>query len=471
MRPALWLGWREFARDVALTKYSHPAALVEIAMDFKSALLRIVHILLLGLVGNSAAQAQFPGTPRVTSPNGRAVLEIRRGTQPANANLLFTAVITAGPISGSTSLMLQQSLVRDLFNPGAPAAGWTVVRSSITAFSLGGGCGRNNLIDFPFINANRPEILRITGTTQQVITLGIPGSDQYDSIDCVMQRDGRVLYMLTNRTRRTLEFRREQGGLMVLVRDNFGNVITPFVGGMRPSITRIRRFVAPIVPSGDAPQGGTGILREDFVAFFLPALVTPQQYVGILRVLDDDSLTEVSHCDGPVSSAPTGFTIPRESAVADGVAVGSSRNDNSLWGDYFSMGDGGCTQTTPGEVLGSAGPFSLYNWGGVAANHVYPGVNGSSGSGRVAHTTLLLPAGVIVLEGNQRHDLASPFANRGGPLTSCAIGGSEFDAAQLAIGVGANTTQVQHQIIPINLQETIAGSSFEDPWDSASRCQ
>lgn len=440
-------------------------------MDFKPNLLRAAQVMLLTLICMSVAQAQFPGTPRVTSPNGRAVLEIRKGTQPANSNLLFTAVITAGPISGSTSLLLQQSLIRDLFNPGAPAAGWTVVRSSITAFSLGGGCGRNNLIDFPFINANRPEILRITGTTQQVITLGIPGSDQYDSIDCVMQRDGRVLYMLTNRTRRTLEFRREQGGLMVLVRDNFGNVVTPFVGGMRPSITRIRRFVAPVSPSADAPLGGTGILREDFVAFFLPALVTPQQYVGILRVLDDDSLTEVSRCDGPVSSAPTGFTIPKESAVADGVAVGSSRNDNSLWGDYFSMGDGGCTQTTPGEALGMAGPFSLYTWGGVSANHVYPGVTSASGSGRVEHTTLLLPSGVIALEGNMRHDLASPFANRGGPLTSCPLSGSEFDAAQLAIGVGPVNTQVQHSIVSINLQESISGSSFEDPWDSASRCE
>lgn len=440
-------------------------------MDVKPSLLRAAQVLLLTLLCNCVAQAQFPGTPRVTSPNGRAVLEIRRGTQPANANLLFTAVITAGPISGSTSLMLQQSLIRDLFNPGAPAAGWTVVRSSITAFSLGGGCGRNNLIDFPFINANRPEILRITGTSQQVITLGIPGSDQYDSIDCVMQRDGRVLYMLTNRTRRTLEFRREQGGLMVLVRDNFGNVITPFVGGMRPSITRILRPIPPMLPGAGAPLGGTGILREDFVAFFLRALVTPQQYVGILRVLDDDSLTEVSHCDGPVSSAPTGFTIPRESAVADGVAVGSSRNDNSLWGDYFSMGDGGCTQTTPGEALGSAGPFTLYTWGGVAANHVYSDAGVARNSGRAAHTTVLLPAGVIVLEGNLRQDLATPFAGRGGPLTSCALSGSEFDAAQLAIGVGPNNTQVQHHILPINLQETIAGSSFEDPWDSASRCE
>lgn len=53
------------------------------------------------------ASAQFGSFSRITSPNGRQVLEIRMGTMPANRNLVFTAVITAGPISGSTSLMLR----------------------------------------------------------------------------------------------------------------------------------------------------------------------------------------------------------------------------------------------------------------------------------------------------------------------------------------------------------------------------
>ena len=124
---------------------------------------RAALLLLAVLTMADDAAAQRLGTfNRITTPNGRQVLEIRQGMHPANSGLLFTAVITAGPVSGSTSLLLQQALVRDIFNQNAPAAGWTVVRSSLTAFSLGGGCGRSNLIDFPYINNNRPGILRIT---------------------------------------------------------------------------------------------------------------------------------------------------------------------------------------------------------------------------------------------------------------------------------------------------------------------
>lgn len=432
-----------------------------------------VALLLLAICGD--VLAQFASTLRLTTPNGRSVLEIRKGTQPANSRLLFTAVITAGPISGSTSLLLQQSLVDDIFNPGAPAAGWTVVRSSITAFSLGGGCGRNNLIDFPFINNNRPEILRITGTTQQVITLGIAGNDQYDSIDCLVQADGRLLYMLTNRTRQRLEFRREQGGLLQLVRDNFGTVITPFVGGMRPSFARFRRWVAgPSAPTilGAPTPDGTAVLQDSFVVFFLEGIVPAMQLVKILAVLDDESLTTRSQCVGASAAAPTGFTIPKESAVADGRAIGPSRNNNVLWGDYFYMaGEGGCTQTEPAESQGSTGPFGLYTWAGVAANNVGGNSIDGDGSGLIARTTVTLPNNVITFEGNLRHTQSSPFANRGGPVTTCPLVGSEIDAAQLAIGVGPSNVHVQHSIISTNLADSIFGGSLENVWDSILRCE
>ena len=171
-------------------------------------------LLLFLLAGNS--KAQLGGFDRVTVPNGRAVLEIRKGAQPASPNLLFTAVITVGPTSGTTSLLLQQAQVQDIFNPLAPAASWAVVLGSMAGFSLGGGCARSNLIDFPFINNNRPVILRVTGTTSQVITLTIANSDQYDSVDCIVQQNGQVLYMLTNHTQGTLELRREVSGSWLL---------------------------------------------------------------------------------------------------------------------------------------------------------------------------------------------------------------------------------------------------------------
>jgi hypothetical protein len=434
-------------------------------------LIRVTTILLCAI---PPAQAQFASTLRLSNPNGRAVLELRKGTQPANPRLLFTAAITAGPTGGTTSLLLQQAFIGDIFNPAAPAAGWTTVRSSITAFSLGGGCGRNNLIDFPYINNNRPEILRITGTTQQVITLGIAGNDQYDSIDCIVQADNRVLYMLTNRTRKRLEFRREQGGLLQLVRDNFGNVITPFVGGMRPSLARFPRVIAspsPLHEQGVAASKGSisVLLENDFVAFFLEAGLVPEtQIYKIIAILDDEPLTTFSQCNGPTSPAAAGFSIPKESAVASGVAVGPSRNDNVLWGDYFVAQKGGCTQLQAPEAFGATGPFGLYTWAGVVASQP-PVTNEHVWASQ--YTVLLTPAAVTTFDNGTRRSYVNPFAGRGGPVTGCAMTGSEFDVVEMAIGPGPTNTQVQHSLIPTDAEETIFGSSLEEVWDAASRCE
>ena len=414
----------------------------------------------------SETNAQLGGYNRITTPNGRAVLEIRKGTHPASPNLLFTAVITTGPSGGTTSLRLKQAIVQDVLNPALPAAAWSVVRSSFTGFSLGGGCGRSNLIDFPFINANRPEILRITGTTAQVIVLGIANSDQYDSIDCLVQNDGQILYMLTNRTQKKLEFRREVVGALSLIRDDFGEILTPFVGGIRPSMARM--IIPPTVslrtdPSGGASQG------FGFEVFFAKYLLPDQILAQAFGLRDDPPLTNWGTCSGPTSPVPPGFSIPKESTVADGVAVANSRSDNVLWGDYFSVGDGNCSVVQPSESFGSAGPFSLYTWAGVAAEQFrreFP----EQGGVRVAHTTLVVPGNVIVFEGNQRQSLPSPFSSRGGPVAVCPLSGSEIDSALLAIGVGSSIPQVQHSIVDINLLETIFGSSFESVWGSLARC-
>lgn len=425
--------------------------------------------MLLPMLPMGGAVAQLGGFDRSTTPNGRVVLEIRKGTHPTSPNLLFTAAITVGPTSGTTSLLLQQAQLQDIFNAAVPAAGWTVVRSSMSGFSLGGGCGRSNQIDFPYINNNRPEILRVTGTTGQVITPTISNSDQYDSVDCVVQGNGQVLYMLTNRTQGVLELRREQSGSLILVRNNFGSVITPFVGGVRPSIAKVRR---PSVFTSTGLHGPDGTaLQDDFVIFFVPALLPQSQIVKLLGILDDEPLTSFAQCDGATSPAPAGFTIPKESAVADGVAVASSRNTNVLWGDYFHVGSGNCEFVGSPESFGSSGPFNFYSWGGVAANRVYAGAPQQRVSGRADHVTVIVPGNVVVIEGNQRQSISSPFASRGGPLAACPITSSEIDAAQLAIGVGSTNLQVQHSIININLQETLFGSSFEDLWSSLSRCE
>ncbi len=436
---------------------------------------------LLFCVVSSDALAQYASNIRLTNPIGRTVLEIRKGTQPANPRLLFTAVITAGPTGGTTSLLLQQAYLRDIFNPAAPAAAWITVRSSLTAFSLGGGCGRNNLIDFPFINNSRPEILRITGTTHQVITLGIAGNDQYDSIDCGVQGDGDVLYVLTNRTRNRMELRREQGGLLQLVRDDFGAVITPFSGGIRPSISRFRPrgvlLAGPRSPAGSddaaGAKGGPDPLERWVLAHMARSPETPtnaETRVILLRdVLD---LPTDGSCTLSTFPAPTAFSIPRDTTVVDGVVLGATRNTNILWGDYFFVNNGGCTQTSAPESFGAAGPWSLYTWTAVAGNTVSGNTTGAtSGGAPLSYTTLVLANSVITQEGTQRNTQSSPFAGRGGPVTSCPLFGSENDGTQLLIGPGPSNVQVQHSTLSINLAETVSNSGFEDAAESTSGCE
>jgi len=419
---------------------------------------RVFGILL--VLSASVATAQYPGNIRLTSPIGRTVLEVRSGTQPDNPRLLFTAAVTAGPTGGTTSLLLHQQFIADIFNPAIPAAGWVTVRSSTNAYSLGGGCGRNNLIDFPFINGSRPEIIRVTGTSHQVITLPITeNNDQYDSITCITEASGRVLYMLTNRTRSRLEMRREQGGRLALVRDNFGTVVTPFAGGIRPSI---RRGFRPSVPGAErAPSA-----NSDFYQFFYNQLAAPVMQETDEEVYANDLLTFSSACVSAAVTPPSGFTFPKESSGAGGVAVGPSRNDNLFWANFFSHGDGGCTLTQSPESLGSTGPFSLFTWGGVTANRVSGNVDGSDG----ISTAMVLPNQGILIDGAQRTTFTSPFAGRGGPVTGCPLVGAEIESGALFVGVGPNATQVQHSTVGFNLATPLFRSSMEDRPSAVANC-
>lgn len=400
------------------------------------------------------ASAQFGSFSRITSPNGRQVLEIRMGTMPANRNLVFTAVITAGPISGSTSLMLQQALARYIFNAAGPAPGWTVVRSSLTAFSLGGGCGRSNLIDFPYINNNRPEILRITGTTQQVITLGIVNSDQYDSIDCTVTGNGQVLYLLTNRTRQTLE----QGGLLQLIRDDFGTVRSPFQSGMRPSIRFVRaRPQLGIALSGQSAKGGD---LGNFVMFFYQRLAGPL-LVSRGDIADPDALVPLAPCDMGSRPNTTTFGNVNESAAAGQAAAGDWTNANRFDLRFYSVNGSTCT---PGPVipLSSRTGGTLYTFAGIAAAESESGIGGP-GTG-VPATTIVDTNTVATFENGVRSDATNPMAGRGGPKAACPIRGSETDGATLIAGPGPTSTQLQQSVVPFNLSELLFSSNSEDVW-------
>lgn len=424
-------------------------------LGFSTLFARQLSTLLLFLAAAHSAEAQFSGLSRITSPNGRQVLEIRMGTMPANRNLVFTSVITAGPISGSTSLMLQQALARDIFNAAGPAPGWTVVRSSITAFSLGGGCGRNNLIDFPFINNNRPEILRITGTTQQVITLGITNSDQYDSIDCSVNGNGQVLYLLTNRTRQTLELRREQGGMLQLVRDNFGQVRSPFQGGMRPSI----RFVR--VPTAAALRGSP-IFAGDFVFFMYKVFAEPL-LISRGDAVDPDAFDTRSFCSFGSSPNTTGFGNVYESAAAGNAAASDFSNANRFDLSFYSQNGSTCT---PGPVIpmSSRSGGTLYTFSGIAAVATESGV-GPPGSG-IASTTVIDTNTVATFVNGVRSDSTLPMAGRGGPKAACALRGSGSEGGTLIAGPGTANTQVQQSIVPLNLSPVIFMGDYEETWDS-----
>ncbi len=411
----------------------------------------------------TAAVAQFGSFARVTTPNGRSVLEVRMGTMPANRNLVFTAVITAGPISGSTSLMLQQALAPDIFNPTGPAAGWTVVRSSITAFSLGGGCGRNNLIDFPFINNNRPEILRITGTTQQVITLNISGNnDQYDSIDCTVNEAGQVAYILTNRTRQRLELRREQGGLLQLIRDNFGEVRTPFSGGARPSIRFANIRFASTRGTGPVANMSKGNDSGAFAVFFYQYLAGPL-LVSRGEIADPNAFDTRSFCELGSRPNVTTFGNVNESAVAGNGVVGDFTNANRFDLRMNLITGNTCT---PGPVVtkSSRAGGTLYTFAGVAA------VASSSGSGPpgagIDSLTVVDTNNVSTFESGNRVDTAHPMAGRGGPKAACAVRGSQGEGGTMIAGPGAVNTQLLQTIIPINYASVIFSADNEEHWNA-----
>lgn len=421
---------------------------------------RAAQVLWLAMACATSLHAQLPSYSRVTSPNGRAVLEIRMGTSPANRHTLFTAVITAGPTSGSTSVMLQQGLIQQIFDPSSAAPGWTVVRSSINAFSLGGGCGRSNLIDFPYINGTRPEILRITGTAQQVITLGITNTDQYDSIDCRVSPNGQVLYLLGNRTRQRLELRKEQGGLLQLVRDDFGTVRSTFMGGMRPSL--FYRPVRAVAGVGEAANGDDPI--EFKMSFFFDLLGGPPPYVSPTAASADDVEPFPTATSCPLASHPdtSSFSNVHESACAGNRCIA----DLALSGNFEVRAvDFSSTPCVPGSpsTFSSRGGGSLYTFAGVAA---VAGGGGIGSANPVGSVSIIDTQTVAVFEGANRVDLVNPFAGRGGPKAGCPLYGYGSRGGLLLAGPGSASHQLQQNAVALPPQEMLFAAGAEEPFEA-----
>lgn len=320
-----------------------------------SSLLLRCTILLLGLAAFADAVAEI----RVTSPNGRKVLEIRAAAQP-NTGLLRTVVITAGPMAQTTSLMVNTAFVRDIFGPNPPPMTWTVLVSSGTLFSLGGGCARGNQVDFPYINNNKLAIARFVGTTSTIITATINSAANYESVNCTISPDRQsTLYVLVNSTaQRTEIWRQNINNVFTLERQFNLAARLPFNGGLRPSISRTLRANLP----RPGAKGMVAPLETDYYELD-KYMVIDQLASSTLRIQrwePPNTLALVSSLAGNVNSV-----APNESQILSDCAVGDF---NQNWVvDAYAVGINHCGLATNPTSAGNGGGQNGYSWTSSAA--------------------------------------------------------------------------------------------------------
>jgi hypothetical protein len=299
----------------------------------------IASILLAALVPSAQAQLEILRS-RTATPNGRTVQEIRLGEDPGGATALRMAVITNGPTSGTTSLFTAVGDVDNWLDVGLTAPAFAPVIASGAIFSLGSGCRRGGQLDFPFIQDNRPKILRFNGGAPAVINVPIADTHAYDSADCTVSGDGtRTFFIFTDRTDSRLKFFSDTGGANDLVAPltTFASVETPFSGGLRPSIS-----VMPGTPRSVALL----FMQTDGSSRWLQLNTAPFN-------LDFNCLA------GTQTPPPSAFTIPRGARVAGQNAIADFNNDGVF--DFISINTGNCA-TAPTPI--AAGPVAGtgYNW-------------------------------------------------------------------------------------------------------------
>lgn len=110
-------------------------------------------------------------------------------------------------------------------------------RQRIGVFRSAALVSKGNFTQFPLINANRPQLVRYDANTGRfsVTTVPIPGSDQFDAIDCAT-RGNRVIYVTSNNTDLSLRRLRDDGaGFVSLQTVGAGSIETPFPTSVRVS--------------------------------------------------------------------------------------------------------------------------------------------------------------------------------------------------------------------------------------------
>ncbi len=297
---------------------------------------------LVALGVSSLACADQVLSSRSLSPNGRPVQEIRFGEEPGGNNLRVV-IVTNGPTAGTTTLLTGVGAPHLWYDPSQQAPTFTDVIASGTVFSLGGGCRRGNQLDFPFINGNRPQIMRVQNGQATVFPLPITDNLLYDSAECAVSPDFlETWFIYSNRNTNRLSVFVDDGGPndLVVPITNFPSVKTPFQGGIRPQIS----------PYPGEPRVMSLLFMEtDGETRWKKFSTNPFN-------VDFDCLT------GAQVPPPTGFTIPRGARVAGNSVIGDFNDDGQLEFAFIDTTTPGACATSP--VYTPAGPVAGtgYNW-------------------------------------------------------------------------------------------------------------
>lgn len=338
---------------------------------------------------------------RNLSVNGRPIQEIRQAREPGSRILMRAVVVTNGPTAGTTSLLTAVADANAWPDPNAAAPVFTPVIASGTVFSIGGGCPRGNQLDFPFIDGNRPRILRIVNGTPTVITPAIPGSDFFDSADCTVSGDGtRTFFIFTNRSFQRLCFFVDAGGANDLTgpQVSFSATRTPFEGGLRPSISMVPGTAQKVALLFMQTNGQSRWLQYD---------------AGVINV-DFNCLAGVQ------SPAPTGFTIPRGAKVANREAVGDFNNDGRFEiVRIVPTPPATCAAVPTNRVTNATdiGPVA-----GTAYNWSEPGIVFDPFTGRLS---FVAGSWASVLPDGSTYITPGPQPAVGGSYSGCAVDGTE----------------------------------------------
>jgi len=353
--------------------------------------------LVLSLAAIGAASADETLSTRTVSPNGRPVQEIRFGEEPGGSNLRVV-VLTNGPTAGTTTLLTAVGAAGAWTNPAAPPPPFTELIASGTAFSVGGGCRRGNQLDFPFINGNRPQMLRFQNGQSTIFPLPITDNQNYDSADCAVAPDAvRTWFIYSNRTVNRLAVFEDFGQPtnLVIPLVTFGSVKTPFLGGLRPQISALPGENAKMTLMFMETDGETRLKK-----------------FGTEPInIDNDCLVGVQ------VPPPSAFSIPRGARLAGHSAIGDFNGDGQF--EYARVDKSTPAACAAQPVFTPAGPVAGtgFNWTepGVAISPERRYVNFLYGQ------LLGTPAGVPTVT-------PGPHAGNGGPFAACGMKGPEpFD--------------------------------------------